>query len=748
MSTSLEVVVMEMVFVWLSSFMEDKPFQASFNPCYSFRVTCDRKLNSSNKLEVYFQDNNFNIFDQSKSRGNICNVTALIGNNGAGKTKFIKKLCNIWDDLFISDNINQYLDEYIIAFLDNNRIVVYNNLTNGLEMDAMSDLNLIMIKEKTQLIHLLRNTYIGLFSNVFSYQDYRKVLLSKHGMNISLMHMLAKAPDFSMGGSFESNLFDVISAYSILETKRGLEFLAEMKENDILPFAITNVDIYRMPEMRIYPVLHISEDDPEDFKNIQKEINQYLNKIYSAIKRTQIPNQERFCFAAFFLYLEDYLFLRIKKQYKGEFQDIEILLKNFLQEITEGDLRNGCANSMILSWFEQAFQMRQDKSGYVLLDDFKAVWEFLVSEHENDFLNGDYYHLKIKGNRKEFAKILDFYNHYVASTRGLSEYLRFSWGLSSGEQALLSMYARLKLLKDNMVSFTHSRGYLANDDARTQLIMFMDEADLYLHPTWQQNFLDYILTFFNKYFSDFKIQLVITSHSPVFLSDIPHYNIVRLDERNIEGKTFGANIYNLYKNNFFTLQTEWNVTIGKYAIGQINDVSNTLSLIEDFIDISKKILNKDYFGVVYSGKKKPDLITNAVMLWEFACSRVACLGIDLFDEKLKLDVKEKGEKILSSSVKDALYSLANNEKVLNKLYRCENVIALIGENIIHDTLKSQYFRVKKQLNVYRSNKKKSKDSKVDSELYFIKSKYGGLSREARREFLKYILDMSGDSSDV
>lgn len=735
---------MELVFIWLSSLLENNPFQTSFHPCYSFRVTCGRESNTTNILEVY-QDNKFNIFDQSKSKGNICNVTALIGNNGAGKTRFIKKLCDIWDSLFVDGNINQYMGEYVIAFSDTKRIIVYNNLTNGLKVDGTSHRNIIMIKEKNQLVNFLWNTYIGLFSNVFSYQDYRKVLLSKQGMNISLMHMLSKAPAFSVDAPFESNLFDPISAYSILETKRELEFLAETKEIDILPFAITNIDIYRMPETRIYPVLRISEDDPEEFKNIQKGIDKHLNEIYSAIQNMQISNQERFCFTAFFLYLEDYLFLRIKKQFNKEIQEIEILLKIFSNEITERELGKGDVLSMINSWLEQTFQMRQDKKGCLLLDDFKEVWKFLVSKDEEE-LNGDHYHIEIEKNRGKFAKILDFYNHYVASTRGLSEYLRFSWGLSSGEQAILSMYARLKLLKDNMTSFPSSRGNFENNVERIQLIMFIDEADLYLHPAWQQNFLDYILTFFNKYFSDFKIQLVITSHSPIFLSDIPHYNIVRLDDGNTEEKTFGANIYNLYKNNFFKQQTEWNATIGKYAVGQINDVSNTLSLIEDFIDTSKKILNEDYFGVGYS--EKTDLITNTVILWEFACSRVAYLGIDLFNEKLKLDAKEKGAKILSSSVKDALYSLASNEKVLNKLYRCENVIALIGEDIIHDTLKSQYFGVIRQLNVYRSNEKKSKDSKVDSELYYIKNKYRRLSREARREFLKYVLDMSGDSSDV
>ena len=76
------------------------------------------------------------------------------------------------------------------------------------------------------------------------------------------------------------------------------------------------------------------------------------------------------------------------------------------------------------------------------------------------------------------------------------------------------------------------------------------------------------------------MQIIITTHSPIFLSDIYKENIIflatenneELNEKTIE-KTFGQNIYTLFKNSFFLQDV-----MGEYAYNTIKDTIEFLTL--------------------------------------------------------------------------------------------------------------------------------------------------------------------------
>ena len=76
-----------------------------------------------------------------------------------------------------------------------------------------------------------------------------------------------------------------------------------------------------------------------------------------------------------------------------------------------------------------------------------------------------------------------------------------------------------------------------------------------MHPNWQKkliNNLDIILKSFKK--KNTYTNIIITSHSPFILSDIPKENVIFLKNGKMENpdiKTFGANIHTLLANGFF-----------------------------------------------------------------------------------------------------------------------------------------------------------------------------------------------------
>ncbi len=143
---------------------------------------------------------------------------------------------------------------------------------------------------------------------------------------------------------------------------------------------------------------------------------------------------------------------------------------------------------------------------------------------------------------------------------------------------------------DSYLSFTFSSGELVLLYYMHQLIqiskkndkftLLIDEIELHLHPAWQKSFLKFLLDLFeNK-----KINIILTTHSPFLLSDIPKQNIIFLDTDengncivadglNDKKETFGANIHTLLSDSFFM---EDGLT-GEFAKGKINEVIKLLN---------------------------------------------------------------------------------------------------------------------------------------------------------------------------
>lgn len=123
--------------------------------------------------------------------------------------------------------------------------------------------------------------------------------------------------------------------------------------------------------------------------------------------------------------------------------------------------------------------------------------------------------------------------------------------LSQGEKYLLTLYSFI---------FEFYKNPIPINDIK-EIIVFIDEGDIGLHPKWQKQFLHNLLHVLPQIFPDKKIQLILTTHSPFLVSDLPKENIIFLD-RDKDGQcfaadlsskkaTFGANIHTLFADSFF-----------------------------------------------------------------------------------------------------------------------------------------------------------------------------------------------------
>lgn len=143
--------------------------------------------------------------------------------------------------------------------------------------------------------------------------------------------------------------------------------------------------------------------------------------------------------------------------------------------------------------------------------------------------------------------------------------------LSSGMRAYLNLYSQL-----------YSVGEKIRGNSKSVLIC-IDEGDLYLHPEWQKNFLNDLIWFIPNVFESSKVQIILTSHSPFLISDLPKENVILLDEtchptRHLnEESSFGANIHQLFTRQFFLTSG----SIGEFAKRKITGLLNDIKEMTD-----------------------------------------------------------------------------------------------------------------------------------------------------------------------
>ena len=161
--------------------------------------------------------------------------------------------------------------------------------------------------------------------------------------------------------------------------------------------------------------------------------------------------------------------------------------------------------------------------------------------------------------------------------------------LSSGEKQFAYMMSTYIYHLANLESITPKKTEISlhSETGRVNYRMInlvFDEMELCFHPEYQRTFVNNLISYIqrmelNKTFS---FNIILTTHSPFILSDIPACNILALkdgepDELFKNEKTLAANIYDILNNGFFMSNF-----IGEFSsrlIGEIITKLNTCNVI-------------------------------------------------------------------------------------------------------------------------------------------------------------------------
>lgn len=312
------------------------------------------------------------------------------------------------------------------------------------------------------------------------------------------------------------------------------------------------------------------------------------------------------------------------------------------------------------------------------------------------------YKLKNKNDEDALKRLIKEINKNDLSIE-LSSVLRLEWkSISYGEYNLLNLFGRYYSLSKS--------GRIKVDQP---IILFIDEIDIGIHPEWQINLMNILFNELPKIFKS-NIQLFMTTHSPLLLSDILDRDIAFFEEYQKESKekilTFGQNVQTLLTSAFFLKKT-----IGVFFQKKIKKISNIVS--DPYITLKDKIYND-------KNLKKKDLMD--LEIDQITCNKILKLIKKLENEskeneiyKIKLQIEKIIIELMTVDYKKRIFTnrarqyYENNYLDFNTAHKfVYNEINNIGEEFYRKILT-------KELNNFKLENEKetwNPENKTDAEL--------------------------------
>ena len=246
--------------------------------------------------------------------------------------------------------------------------------------------------------------------------------------------------------------------------------------------------------------------------------------------------------------------------------------------------------------FSLVLKSGQWPSGKVEVSRDMAGWFIVSGGNSSVVFSRDEGESKDKSGAAAYSGFLAFVAKHITS--GNSFVLRYlhirNLRMSSGERAF-----------QNFFSWLYAVPALQGRRLRDNLLLLVDEIDLYQHPQWQKNFLKRMLEMLDVCYHGKKVQVIFTTHSPLCLSDMPRENCVYIGFNRQENRrwikprnvspfeqTFGRDIYALLQDGFFLHGSPMGAIADSYIVNLLRDmqVERKKILIEETVEE----WNKDY----------------------------------------------------------------------------------------------------------------------------------------------------------
>ncbi|HUM51647.1 MAG TPA: AAA family ATPase [Chitinophagales bacterium] len=513
---------MNICYIWVEKFRNFENF--GFNLSSSHKFKYDLENNALSKKDVDALPSNF--FGER-----INDVVGVIGKNGSGKSNAVELVCKILKGAKTSLQTN-----FFVIIEEDNKLICHHSFSDFSKPKA--DFK-ISFEDYKGSINPLKVVF---FSNVF---DERRNEFDTEVADISV-----------------NNLFN---RQHFLRREKTTDFEKQIRLINSKIFSSLNIDLPSQVQLtsKVWINRLNTAMERDAYGNNYEAIREF-KKIFRDRLREIRPENKFIHLLRFGYFFEMYNNYSRRSRYREnlfrvQFENLEQFIPSLFnlrtEEISENliDFLDAEFSNMPREQLTLFLERDEKKESESQFEKIRKQIDFLKKlKFNTNELNIEYNTEGARNRSLEYFTFnyksrysKSFINDYIVLF-GQSNVFDINWiGISSGHKAYLNLFASL------YQELRYTR--------QSNLLLCIDEGDLYLHPMWQIEFFDKLLTVLPTIFSG-NIQLLLTSHSPFLLSDLPKQNITILDKSitgsSLDGielkiNTFGGNLYDLYSEPFF-----------------------------------------------------------------------------------------------------------------------------------------------------------------------------------------------------
>ena len=602
---------MELVYLWVEDYKNIHKQEFNFSPNFKCDFTPlyeDGKLLENSEFKITPKENPLEYF-----YGKNINITAVVGENGTGKSSIIKLILMLI--FYKKYNVtSDYENEIAILkqeLKDKALFLIINTVDGYKKICLNTDINNDSISE-------VDNDNIDFYSIYFSYM--LDTLQNKK--DYWMWNLYHKSDNYETPILLTPNKFHK----DFLQNNINLDDIEYVNINHSIKFYKKNIetkinDFFNPNSIKLYSdnPWTIQEVEFYFFGKVAEKFSKLNNKIEKNESAKYYENLEKKLKA-----LKD---LENQRQYKElnllyiAFKILSSAKSSFQIEIYDS----------IEKWFnEELYKEDFIEKGITLIEsNIDKIFIDATVKYNNEKINNCIEFHKNTSDSKEkiLNKLLD---------RGILKLSNFE-----DISIILIPWLNLELLEDNksfnslsggqklfftfMVNMMYEVSNLIQVEEYKTINLFLDEVEASYHPNWQKEFIKNISKALgNIDLEDKKINIFFSTHSPFILSDLPKENVIFLekykkdeDENQKYGnckvsspninQTFGSNIHTLLSYGFFME----NGLMGEFAKDKINKL---IKILNSKRKVSKK--NQEYYKHLISLIGEPFLKEKLLKMYD------------------------------------------------------------------------------------------------------------------------------------